>query len=163
MDAQGATVRGEDGNSIPISSIGGFDADGNALDTQGNQIMDAKGEPVTAESMGLSAAEQSAVAGSGSGAESFGAADSTRADGLSTLSDVELANSAAENGALTSGSPELVGASTAAGSALASDGGADMSAGIAGTDGIGGTAETSMVDGDGAVADTVGGLSLIHI
>lgn len=160
MDAQGATVRGEDGNAIPISSIGGFDADGNALDTQGNQIMDAKGEPVTAESMGLSAAEQSAVAGSGSGAESFGAADSTRADGLSTLSDAELANNAAENGALASGSPELVGASAAAGAAgtaLANDGGADMSAGIAGTDGIGGTAETSMVDGDGAVADTVGG------
>ena len=160
MDAQGATVRGEDGNAIPISSIGGFDADGNALDTQGNQIMDAKGEPVTAESMGLSAAEQSAVAGSGSGAESFGAADSTRADGLSTLSDAELANNAAENGALASGSPELVGASAAAGAAgtaLAGDGSADMSAGIAGTDGIGGTAETSMVDGDGAVADTVGG------
>lgn len=160
MDAQGSTVRGEDGNAIPISSIGGFDADGNALDTQGNPIMDAKGEPVTAESMGLSAAEQSAVAGSGSGAESFGAADSTRADGLSTLSDAELANNAAENGALASGSPELVGASAAAGAAgtaLANDGGADMSAGIAGTDGIDGTAETSMVDGDGAVADTVGG------
>lgn len=157
MDAQGATVRGEDGNAIPISSIGGFDAEGNALDTQGNQIMDAKGEPVTAESMGLSAAEQSAVAGSGSGAESFGGADSTRADGLSTLSDAELANNAAENGALASGSPELVGASAAAGvagTALAGDGSADMSAGIAGTDGVG---ETSMVDGDGAVADTVGG------
>lgn len=155
MDAQGSTIRGEDGNAIPVSSIGGFDAEGNALDTQGNPIMDAKGEPVTAESMGLSAAEQSAVAGSGSGAESFGGADSTRADGLSTLSDAELANNAAENGALASGSPELVGASAAAGSALASEGGADMSAGIAGTDGIGG--ETSMVDGDGAISDTVGG------
>lgn len=158
MNAEGGTIQGADGNSIPVSSIGGFDADGNALDAQGNPIMDAKGEPVTAESMGLSAAEQSAVAGTGSGAESFGAADSTRADGLSTLSDAELANNAAENGSLTSGSPELVGASTAAagaaGSALASDGGTDMSAGIAGTDGIG---ETSMVDGDGAVGDTVGG------
>lgn len=157
MDAQGSTLRGEDGNTIPVSSIGGFDSEGNALDTQGNPIMDAQGEPVTAESMGLSAAEQSAVAGSGSGAESFGAADSTRADGLSTLSDAELANNAAENGALASGSPELVGASAAAGvagTALAGDGSADISAGIAGTDGVG---ETSMVDGDGAVADTVGG------